>query len=94
MLNITDSNIFFAISILEDASMLHHTDSETLMSVPEAAKFLGVSAITVWRKLGLKGTTRELSCYRFGHRVLLSKERHLIPYLRQNEQCAVESPHE
>ena len=71
--------------------MPHTTDNETLMSVPEAAKFLGVSAITVWRKLGLKGTTRELSCYRFGHRVLLSKEHHLITYLRENEQCAVES---
>ena len=63
-------------------------EQETLLSVPEAAKFLGVSAITVWRKLGLKGTKRELSCYRFGHRVLWSKERHLIPFLRQNEQHA------
>lgn len=74
--------------------MPHTTDNETLMSVPEAAKFLGVSAISVWRKLGLQGTQRELSCYRFGHRVLLSKERHLIPYLRENEQCAVEAKDE
>ena len=61
-------------------------ESETLMSVPEAAKFLGVSPITIWRKLGLKNTTRELSCYRFGHRVLLSKQRHLLPYLHSHEQ--------
>jgi len=62
------------------------TENETLMSVPEAARFLGVSPITVWRKLGLKNTSRELSCYRFGHRVLLSKEKHLLPYLHAHEQ--------
>ena len=61
-------------------------ENETLMSVPQAARFLGVSPITVWRKLGLKNTTRELSCYRFGHRVLLSKEKHLLPYLHAHEQ--------
>jgi len=69
--------------------MINKTDTtgnETLMSVPEAARFLGVSPITVWRKLGLKNTTRELSCYRFGHRVLLSKEKHLLPYLHAHEQ--------
>ena len=66
-------------------------ENETLLSVPEAAKFLGVSPVTVWRKLGLKGTKREISCYRFGHRVLLSKERHLLPYLRKNEQHADEA---
>jgi hypothetical protein len=64
------------------------SEDETLMSVPEAAKFLGVSPITVWRKLGLKGSKREMSCYRFGYRVLLSKERHLIPYLRAHEQIS------
>jgi len=63
-------------------------DDETLMSVPEAAKFLGGSPITGWRKLGLKGSKRELSCYRVGYRVLLSKERHLIPYLHANEQVS------
>ena len=62
------------------------TENETLMSVPEAARFLGVSAIMVWRKLGLKNTVRELCCYRFGHRVLLSKEKHLLPYLHSHEQ--------
>lgn len=65
-----------------------NSDNETLMSVPEAAKFLGVSPITIWRKLGLKNSVRELSCYRFGHRVLLSKERHLLPYLHRNEQVS------
>lgn len=63
-------------------------EHETLMSVPEAARFLGVSPVTIWRKLGLKNTQRELSCYRFGHRVLLSKEKHLLPYLRMHEQKA------
>lgn len=67
---------------------MNEKENETLLSVPEAAKFLGVSPVTVWRKLGLKNAPRELSCYRFGHRVLLSKERHLIPYLRMNEQPA------
>lgn len=72
-------------------SIKHETsENETLMSVPEAARFLGVSPVTVWRKLGLKNTTRELSCYRFGHRVLLSKEKHLLPYLRMHEQKAGE----
>ena len=65
-------------------------ENETLMSVPEAARFLGVSPVTVWRKLGLKNTTRELSCYRFGHRVLLSKEKHLLPYLHSHEQTPQE----
>jgi hypothetical protein len=65
-------------------------ENETLMSVPEAARFLGVSPITVWRKLGLKNTVRELGCYRFGHRVLLSKEKHLLPYLHSHEQKPVE----
>ena len=67
-------------------------ENETLMSVPEAARFLGVSPVTVWRKLGLKNTAREISCYRVGHRVLLSKERHLIPYLRKHEQSAETEP--
>ena len=66
------------------------SENETLMSVPEAARFLGVSPVTVWRKLGLKNTARELSCYRFGHRVLLCKEKHLLPYLRMHEQKAGE----
>jgi hypothetical protein len=74
-----------------DPTDIINEENETLLSVPEAAKFLGVSPVTVWRKLGLKGTKREISCYRFGHRVLLSKERHLIPFLRQNEQRADEA---
>ena len=67
---------------------IENNENETLMSVPQAAKFLGVSPITVWRKLGSNNKTRELSCYRFGNRVLLSKEKHLLPYLHANEQTA------
>jgi excisionase family DNA binding protein len=67
---------------------MKENEHETLMSVPEAAKYLGVSPITVWRKLGVKDAARELSCYRFGHRVLLSKEKHLLPYLHSHEQAA------
>jgi excisionase family DNA binding protein len=70
--------------------MIHTTDNETLMSVRQAAKYLGVSVVTVWRKLGLGGARRELSCYRFGHRVLLSKEKHLLPYLHAHEQRSEE----
>lgn len=60
---------------------------EKLMNVSEAAKFLGVSVITVWRKLGRgKGNKKEMDCYKVGTRVLLSKENHLLPYLKRNEE--------
>lgn len=62
---------------------------EKLMNVKEAAHRLGVSVITLWRKLGRgKGNKKEIDCYRVGTRVLLSEEKHLLPYLKRNEEKA------
>lgn len=64
-------------------------NEEKLMNVSEAANFLGVSVITVWRKLGRgKGNTKEIDCYKVGRRVLFSKEKHLLPYLERYEEKA------
>ena len=63
-------------------------NEEKLLNVSETAKFLGVSVITVWRKLGTRTTVKEIDCYRVGRRVLISKEKHLLPYL---ERCEVKA---
>lgn len=63
-------------------------ENEDLLNVDEAAKFLGVSTITIWRKLGTKTTKQEIGFYRVGRRVLLSKKKHLLPYLESCEQKA------
>ena len=61
---------------------------EKLLNIKEVAKYLGVSVITVWRKLGTKTTVKEIDCYRVGRRVLFSKEKHLLPYLERCEEKA------
>jgi excisionase family DNA binding protein len=55
--------------------------SEPLLSEAEAAKFLGISKMTLLRKrnAGIIGH------YRVGFRVLYSKEKHLFPFLKQCE---------
>jgi excisionase family DNA binding protein len=64
----------------------HDSNNGQLFSVKDAARFLGISTVTMWRNLK-RGT---IGCYRIGSRVLLSKEEHLLPFLRQCEQ----KPHE
>lgn len=53
---------------------------EDLKNVKQAAQFLGVSVATIWRKID------EIGHYKIGHRVLLSTEKHLLPYLSRCEK--------
>ncbi len=55
-----------------------------LLSEKQAAEFLGVSFITLFRKR----KRREIGCYRVGFRVLYSREKHLQPFLDACEQKA------
>lgn len=56
--------------------------SEPLLSEAEAAMFLGISKMTVLRKRG----TGQIGYFRVGHRILYSKEKHLIPFLEKCEK--------
>lgn len=56
--------------------------SEPLLSETEAAKFLGISKMTVLRKRN----AGEIGYFRVGFRILYSKEKHLIPYLKKCEK--------
>ncbi len=56
--------------------------NEPLMNEKEAAKFLGVSRITLLRKRNLG----EIAFFRIGFRVLYSKEKHLLPFLEKCER--------
>lgn len=56
--------------------------SEPLLSEAEAAKFLGISKVTLWRKRQAK----EIGYFRVGYRVLYSKEKHLVPFLKEREK--------
>lgn len=56
--------------------------NEPLMNEQEAAKFLGVSKMTLLRKRNAE----EIGFYRVGFRVLYSKEKHLIPFLESCEK--------
>ena len=55
---------------------------EPLMNEKEAAKFLGISRMTLLRKRN----AQEIGFYRVGFRVLYSKEKHLIPFLETCEK--------
>jgi excisionase family DNA binding protein len=70
---------------------LQSNASDTLLSVREAAEYIGVSTATIWRKLGTKQGPRELGCYKIGARILISLERHIQPFLRRNEQNTISS---
>ena len=56
--------------------------TEPLMNETEAARFLGISRMTLLRKRN----AGEIKFFRVGHRVLYSKEKHLVPYLERCEK--------
>ncbi len=58
--------------------------SEPLMNEIEAAKFLGISRMTLLRKRN----AGQVKFFRVGFRVLYSKEKHLLPFLDECEQKA------
>lgn len=55
---------------------------EPLMNEAEAARFLGISKMTLLRKRN----ANEIGHFRVGIRVLYSKEKHLLPFLAQCEK--------
>lgn len=56
--------------------------NEPLINEIEAARFLGISRMTLLRKRN----ANEIGFFRVGFRVLYSKEKHLIPFLEQCER--------
>jgi hypothetical protein len=56
--------------------------NEPLMNEAEAARFLGISKMTLLRKRN----ANEIGFFRVGFRVLYSKEKHLLPFLEQCEK--------
>jgi excisionase family DNA binding protein len=62
-------------------------NTSNLLSEKQAAKFLGVSSITLFRKR----KNREINFYRVGFRILYSREKHLLPFLDSCEQKAREA---
>lgn len=59
---------------------------EPLLSETEAAKILGISKMTLLRKRN----GGEIKFFRVGFRVLYSKEKHLVPFLKKCERNAGE----
>lgn len=53
---------------------------ETLLTKTEAAEFLGISPVTLWRM------RESIKCYRIGRRVFFSKEKHLLPFREKREE--------
>lgn len=68
-----------------DAENKHSEISESLYSETDAAKFLGISKITLLRKRN----AGEIDFFRIGSRILYSKEHHLIPFLKRRENAAI-----
>jgi hypothetical protein len=58
--------------------------AEPLLSETEAAKFLGISKMTLLRKRN----GGEIKFFRVVFRVLYSKEKHLVPFLGKCERNA------
>lgn len=58
------------------------TLNEPLINEIEAATFLGISRMTLLRKRN----AQEIGFYQVGHRILYSKEKHLIPFLEHCEK--------
>jgi hypothetical protein len=56
--------------------------NEPLINETEAAKFLGISKMTLLRRRN----AGEVSFYRVGFRILYSREKHLIPFLNKCEK--------
>lgn len=66
----------------------HHANtssfSEPLLSEAEAARFMGISKMTVLRKRN----AGQIGYFRVGFRVLYSKEKHLLPFLNDREKTS------
>lgn len=62
--------------------------TEPLLSESQAATFLGISKTTLLRKR----YASEINFFRLGHRVLYSKEKHLLPFLRECESATSKKP--
>ena len=56
--------------------------NEPLLNESEAARFLGISRMTLLRKRN----AGEIKFFRVGYRVLYSKEKHLLPFLTECEK--------
>jgi len=65
-----------------EESPLSPTLNEPLMNETQAAKFLGISRMTLIRKR----YNGEIKFFRVGFRVLYSKEKHLLPFLELCEK--------
>jgi excisionase family DNA binding protein len=61
---------------------MENITNETILTEPEAAKFLKISRMTLIR-LRQK---RKIAFYRIGFRVLYSSEKHLRPFLDKCEE--------
>ena len=70
--------------------MENEKKDETLLSVREAAQYLGISPATLWRRLDPKDNQQSIGCYRIGNRILLSKEKHLDVFLAACEVKPIE----
>ncbi len=64
-----------------NAAQIKPEPRESLLSEAQAAKFLGVSKMTLSRKR----IAGDISFFRVGSRILYSKEKHLLIYLSRNE---------
>jgi len=65
--------------------MDHETQELDIKSVRDGAKLIGVSQVTLHR-LMKRG---EIGFYKIGSRTVLSKEKHLLPFLQKNERIPV-----
>ncbi len=68
--------------ILSNPQPIQPTLTEPLINEIEAAKFLGISRMTLLRKRN----AGEVGFFRVGYRVLYSKEKHLLPFLKTCEK--------
>ncbi len=57
------------------------TSNQKLLSEKQAAEFMGISKMTLLRRRQAK----KIKHYRVGFRILYSKEKHIIPFLRERE---------
>lgn len=67
---------------IDEAEEITPSFNEPLVNEAEAAKFLGISKMTLLRRRN----AGEIGFYRLGFRILYSKEKHLIPFLNKCEK--------
>lgn len=67
---------------IKEISLNSSVLNEPLMNEIEAAKFLGISRMTLLRKRNDK----KIGFFRVGFRILYSKEKHLLPFLKDCER--------